>query len=223
MPRPIRISIPQRGVAVLKWFANLPEQDFELILSALQDGDAVQSRSDVVTQLQEALPDAPAQRAEELVSEVFSLLLLNFSHNWEIEEIAEKAAASLSLALNPDQQLVLKTRLSAISSNPILILLAKAYDVAAEHQNLLHESRIISDIRPVHKSGPGSPVVGAIITHILKLEYHSLRGREELYVALNDQDLEELGEAVARAKDESQSLEAFIKSANVQDLSASTE
>jgi hypothetical protein len=223
MPRSPRISIPQRSVAVLKWLVNLSEQDFDSLLSEMPAGDAVPSRAEVVTRLREALPDAPAARAEELVSEVFSLLLLHFAHNWEIEEIAENAAASSSLALSSDQQPALKARLAAIASNPILILLARAYDIAGEHQFLLHESRIMSDIRPIHKGGPGSAIVGAVITHILKLEYHALGGREELYVALNDQDLEELGEAVARAKEESQSLEAFIKSVNVQDLSASTE
>jgi hypothetical protein len=223
MPRPIRISLPPRALPVLQWLANLPAQDFEIVLSKLSDGDAVRSRSGLVTVIREALPDAPTTLAEELVSEVLSLLLLHFRHNWEIEEIAENAAASPSLRLTPDEQVVLSARLSAISSNPSVMLLAKAYDIAGEHQYLLHESRIMSDIRPIYNEGPESTVVGAVVTHVLKLEYHSVQGRQELYAAMNDQDLEELGNAVAQAKERGQSLEAIIKQANIQDLSESME
>lgn len=223
MPRPVSMSIPQRAVPVLRWLADLPERDFQLLLSKLSDADTARSRSEVVDRLEQALPDDDSDRAGELITEIFNLLMLHHSHFWSVEEIAREAATSPLLKLDSEARSALEIRLSAIASNQALIVLSKAYDLTGEHQYLMHESRMMNDIRPIREDGPNGAIVGAIITHILKIEYHALRGREEIYIALTDEDLDELGDVIVRAKEESQALEAFIKSANIQDLSASME
>ena len=92
-----------------------------------------------------------------------------------------------------------------------------------EHPNLLHYSQILNDIRPVFDGAHSDDLVGVVITHTLKLEYHSGRGREEIYIALDDADLEELGDAIARARSQSDKLGSFVKSAGLSDLSKSGE
>lgn len=223
MPRPIRISIPQRAIAVMQWLTELSAQDFDSLLSKISEDDPAGSRTELVDRVRAAVPDAPAPRAAELVSELFSLLILHFSHGWELDQIAEKAAASQSLSLNHEQQIVLKRRLLDTVSNPLITRLARAYDVYGEHQNVLHTSRILNDLRPIFEEDSNGSLIGVIITHTLKLDYHSSRGREELYVALDDNDLEALGEDIIRARKEGQGIEEFIKSVGLTDLTESIE
>jgi hypothetical protein len=117
----------------------------------------------------------------------------------------------------------LSRRLYTLASNPSVTRLAKAFMVYGEYPNLLHTSAITNDIRPVFDGAPEKGVTGAMIVHTLKLDYHSAKGREELYVALDDNDLEDLGEAVERAKRASRAVARFIESAGLVDLTGSSE
>ena len=222
MALPVRVSVPQRAIAVMTWLAELPEADFGSLLSKITDGEPVSSRTELVDRFRQAVPDAPAARSDELVSELISLISLNISYDWDINQIADSASTSRSLSLNSEQRQVLSRRLSQAISDPTLLKLAKAIILSGEYQNLLHTSSVSTDMRPVFESTRPNRIIGAVITHTIKLEYHALRGREELYISLDNDDLEQLRDAVTRAIRERQALEEFIKSADLPDLSDSS-
>jgi hypothetical protein len=207
----------------MKWLAELPEQDFKTLQDKVTSGGPIQSRTQLADRIQNALPEIPDSRGTELVREIFSLLNLHFTHDWPIDEIAAQGASSKSLSLNDEQQEALRRRLIEAVSIPLIVKLAKASEIYGEHQNLFHFARIVSDIRPIPDDSPDSAIIGAIITHTLRLNYHTAHGREDLYVALDDKDLEDLGKAVERAKRETRSLEKFIKSADLTDFTGIAE
>jgi hypothetical protein len=223
MPRQVKASLPARAVPVMEWLVGLSEQEFRALVDKAISGGPVRSRTELADRLKDALPDTPPSRGSELVTEIFSLINLHSTHGWPIEEIAAVAASSKSLSLGDEQQEMLQGRLVELVSDPVIMGLARAFDFQGEHQYLLHFARIVSDIRPIPDDSGDGAVIGAIITHTLKLDYHSIRGREEIYLSLDDTDLEDLGEAVERAKRESKSLEELIRAAGLTDFSRSAE
>src|SRR5262249_43902305 len=103
--------------------------------------------------------------------------------------------------------------IKALSSKTI-VRLAKAFDVAYDYQFVFHVSRILTDIRPVFADSPDD-LLGAVVTHSLKIDFYTREGHDELYVAMNDDDLAELDQAVQRAKAKSESLRKVLKDAGL--------
>jgi hypothetical protein len=208
----------------MKWLASLSDQEFQTLLATVStEDDSIQSRTQLVKRIQDAVSEAPSRRGAELVTELYSLIGLNVTHGWPIEEVLDKATSSRTVELEDKQKEILRRRLIELSMSPIVNKLARAANVYSEHAKLLHTAQVISDIRPVFDDASDGSIVGAVIAHTLILNYHSASGREELYVALDDVDLEELADAIARARSQSQQLEKLIKSAGLADLSRSAQ
>jgi hypothetical protein len=80
-----------------------------------------------------------------------------------------------------------------------VVLSAKSADLASDFERYCVTSRIITDIRPVFDTGNG-PIVGATITHTLKLEYLSAdRTHGNISIALDMDDIEHLRDACIEA------------------------
>jgi hypothetical protein len=223
MARTVRLSLPSRAVPVLTWLAELDDEEFLALRDAVADDETIESRTALGERFDEAISNAPDGRGRQLVNELFGFLGLHFTHGWAIEEIAYKASADGSLSLDGEQRENLKDRLVELTKIPIVNRLARAFDGYGNHQNLLHLTQILTDARPVFDDSLEGEVVGVIITHTIKIDYHSASGRQEIYITLDADDLEELEEAVARAKREAGSLAKFMKSASLTDLSRSAE
>jgi len=145
---------------------------------------------------------------------LFSLLSLHFAHDWPTDGIAMRVARDQALGLEPEQQPGFEQWLTRVLSSRTITRLAKAFDIAIDYQFLFHVARILTDIRPVFADSPDD-LLGAVVTHTLKIDFYTREGHDELYVAMNDDDLAELERAVQRAKVKGESLRKVLKDAGL--------
>ena len=95
MPRPVKVSVPARAVPVMKWLASLSDQEFQSLLDRVSNGDDhMLSRTELGNRIQDAFPDAPSTRGAELVTELYSLINLNSTHGWLIDDIVAVASSA---------------------------------------------------------------------------------------------------------------------------------
>lgn len=81
-----------------------------------------------------------------------------------------------------------------------LVVAHKASRVRYEHPFHMHDASIVTDIRPVFDIS-GSSVEGAVISHILRIDYASASEKENaIYLAVDDDDLDQLETAIKRAR-----------------------
>jgi hypothetical protein len=222
MPHPVSIAMPPRAVPVLTWLAKISSDDFASAAGVLTDSKP-SSRTNLAILLESSLPQYPPYIGLELITELFTLLNLHFSHGMEVAEIAAQASARTSLLLGDDERSELGQRLSQLMSTPAIWQAAKAYDVGSEYKYLLHTVRILTDVRPVFADDPTDQVLGAIITYTLKLDYQSTDGFHEVFINLAEDDLDDIHEAVARAKKKGQGLSGFLSATGVADLTPSSD
>jgi hypothetical protein len=115
----------------------------------------------------------------------------------------------------------LKKRLETLLSIVPLGTVAKAVNLRSEYAETFCSARVLTDLRPVWgQSDPPLPPIGAIVTHMLKLEYHhgTAADHRELYVALDSNDIVELIRALQRAQKKEESLKDLMNKAKVSDL-----
>jgi hypothetical protein len=100
--------------------------------------------------------------------------------------------------------------LKALNNNNPLVILEKSSELTYAHQNILQESRIVTDIRPVF-SPDGESVTRAVIIHTLLIEYSDGPDRRKMEFALDAADVAELLKACERAEFKATALKAALK------------
>ena len=97
-----------------------------------------------------------------------------------------------------DSRGLIERAFAELGSDHPLAVIEKTGQLTYAHQNILSESRIITDIRPVFGAN-GRTVLRAIITHNLLLEYYDGTERHRMEVVLDSIDIEDLRRVCERA------------------------
>lgn len=108
-----------------------------------------------------------------------------------------------------------KERLEMFLSLDTLNLRAKAKSLRYEHERSLHDLRILTDARPVFGEEVSEPPKAAVIFHMLKIEYHVPKGVDEIYFSLDEDDLQYLKQAIARAEINANSLRKALMAGHI--------
>jgi hypothetical protein len=90
-----------------------------------------------------------------------------------------------------------------------LVLLWKSELLAGAHENLLGESVILTDIRPVFNQA-GDKVVQTVVSHTLLVDYLSGQDRKRIQFTLDAADITDLKDACERAKRKSDAIRASL-------------
>jgi len=96
---------------------------------------------------------------------------------------------------------------------------AKSYRLMPQHQHLFLNSALYSDIRPVFK--PEHPDIrpsAAVIVHSLKIIYRESGETKEIYLGLEDDDLQQLKNTIERAIKKHECLKTMITNLGIQCL-----
>ncbi len=70
-------------------------------------------------------------------------------------------------------------------------------------------------MRPVFGSDVEKPPGVVVVTHTLKVAYHRAQELEEIFFALDEEDLQELKKAVVRAESKAKSIRAALASSQL--------
>jgi len=92
---------------------------------------------------------------------------------------------------------------------------AKATTLRYEHERTLCAVRILTDVRPVFEDAKINRPDTAVIFHMLKLAYHESNEVREMFISLDENDLEELKEAIRRAELKYKSLKDLLTTAAI--------
>ena len=100
---------------------------------------------------------------------------------------------------------------------PAILQFVKAVELRNAYENILTDSRIVTDIRPVFPDGKVDRVEAAMINHTILLTYQNGEESEaqRLYVAVDLDDLEKLKAQIDRALDKEHATRALIEAAAV--------
>lgn len=131
------------------------------------------------------------------------------------EQMAISIAQSSDLDLDDEERSVLGTRLARLFETKALPILAKSVDVLTDHERLYLSGRVLSDVRSVFGPSDSIEPIAAVIVHHLRIDYQTREGQSGFYVAMDPTDLVELRDAVNRALEKGEALEALMAETGV--------
>ena len=86
---------------------------------------------------------------------------------------------------------------------------AKALQLGWDHKHVHSKARIVTDIRPVFDDGKDE-ILGAVIFHILRLEYHDGDQEDNISVAMDKDDVQALRDACDEALKKAESARGLV-------------
>jgi len=196
-------------------------------LEAIKDPVGVPHTGDFIKHLQ-GVTKANYHEADDMIKALFSIYgLFDISRETvdsivsrfmnAFKEFDDKKVKQASLEQFDLFQKFLKKMLSLHDS---LGVRAKAYRLIPEHQRLFIRSEIYSDIRSVFR--PDNPDIkpsAAVIVHSLKITYREAGKKQEIYIGLDTEDLQELNDTIGRAIKKHETLKKMITDCGIQCLS----
>jgi hypothetical protein len=219
-----RVIIPPAVREGLDVIALLNEEQFQELFSAVSEIPS-RIRQHRIFDLRELkLASIPPRESDHAQEALFSLYISRVGTEVLVPDFVDDIAESLKEEKRSDKDWTdseetlgrFKERLTKLLSIGTLNKIAKAHDVLLEHAQTFAKARILSDIRPVFGEKIDSDLAGAMIVHMLKIDYSRSGRREEFFVALDTKDIQLLIDTLERAKLKTEQLKSVIDSASLE-------
>lgn len=207
------IRIPESHKEPLKRLATMPPADRKIMLEAIRDAQASIDPADLMSHVENA-----TGLESTTVRPIMRVLLSLYRLSVEDEKglLGDVANEAKKLVEEPERDNVdwgaFATDLAAmIGCDDSLGVTAKISMLRTDHQRLFCSSRILTDIRPVFGDDPTKPPRAAAIVHSLRLTCHVGDTHEDIFVALDAEDLRLLRNHCDRAMKKELSLKEQVR------------
>jgi hypothetical protein len=202
------LSVPKKDRMALTILRELPDEAFEKFIADLELATSAPSIANV-----------SADDSASIFEAVTSLHRVKAYSEVPTDEFISDVCESLREhgdLSRPDEP-KMRVRLSLVLGIEALSVAGKAVALHTEYDNLFCSARILTDARPVYGTDPSAPPAAMIITHTLKIDYHTGSGGHinEFYLALGSHDLGHLEDILTRARQKANSLATVIANAKV--------
>jgi hypothetical protein len=224
MRRMARLTIPEelrQGFAAL---LDLEAPQVEELASALGALRPTNSRISLRANVASDVKSIEGPELNAVVDTLISLFSLRDSLGMATPEFTGTIADAVERS-EPDQlafpdakaRQTFEAVLAQLLEIESLEVAAKAIGLAYEQDHIIHgRPRVLTDVRPIFGSDPAKPDLrGAMVVHTLRVDYHEGARVEELFLALDADELEELIEVLERAKLKGEALKRFLQGSDI--------
>jgi len=208
--------VPSSLVPVLPKLASLNARAVKDLIDALNKTQPRASHDAFTNAVKQSLAH-PIPNVDQVVDALLSLSIGRDYVAASSAEFAESVARANELKLTAQQRRALKARLVQFLRCESLTITAKIGTLAIERANLVIDTRIVSDLRPIFGEEVGKGPRGSLITHVLRI--HHLDARQQHVTtgfALDSADLAKLRRVLTRAEEKENRLKELLSRSRVQ-------
>lgn len=133
-----------------------------------------------------------------------------------IDVICENLKKDVPIKLAPKYIPKLKTRLSRLLGiSSFLEIIYQASDLLPENQNILVDTRLLTDIKPIFKEDISGGISASLISHTLRLQYENINGIQEIFVSISSSNIEQLIEELQESLTKESALQEIFDRINI--------
>lgn len=224
MASSISLRIPEDYQTGLAKIISLNDESVNEIISILENEPINYDSKKMIESSANKVKTTSLNDAEEIIGTIYSLYELKnhlpLSESAFIDIIADamNSGENNSLKLANENLEEFKQKLSAFLNVNSLSIRTKAGNIRVDHNNILKNTSLITDIRPVFGNNVDDLPLGMVLVHTLKIVYEQNDELKKFYVALDDNDLTTFINSLKRAQNKSESLRKFTNKVGLQNL-----
>ena len=216
-----RLKVPERHFEGIAKIFSLTEESFQELLGVLVKLPVKLYPKDLLTKAISGVRNLPPNHVQIITDALLSLCINRASSDKSTLDYVNEVTQSIDesgsekLKLSQESKEVLKGRLAKILDVKPLAVSAKATSIMFEHDRSFSKARVLTDIRPVFDAKVDNPPEAAVVVHMLSIHYYQNGEHKEFFVAVNDDDVQVLLDALERAKVKAKSLKQTLASAKI--------
>lgn len=223
------LRIPERSREALAQLASLEDVKFSELEKALDVDPPHLYRANLAACVQEKV-SLPGDTASTIVRVLLDLAALRATRNVALADFVRDVVESLKEDKETAPQSLewenLEKRINRLLAfDQSIGITAKSLIVMHENQYvyLSKESRVVTEVRPIFPDDVSIEPSVAVIVHSLKLTYVTSGQRKEIFISLDNRDLQELRKVLDRADAKAKTLRAVLRNAKLHYLDPEVE
>ena len=211
------LRVPERFRAGLLHIAQLPQEGFEQLLSALKRAPACKDSRELLAWIGDETPAIGVEDRRQIITALISLFRVQQNSGVPPQNFANDVWDSL-------ESLVLKTTLAdidrgAFQSRTVQLIEQSSLDIASmritdvktEVERNFCAIRIFPDLRSAFRGSADELPTEMAVIHNFQIGYHDGMGEhKEFYISLDQGDLDKLKKAIAEAEKRADALERLL-------------
>lgn len=215
------VRIPETYVGSLGKIIVLPDNSRKELLSALSELPPTLDARGITSRVTASVKSLSEDAVRAIVRLLISLYSVRVYSESPVDEFVEDLCTGMEqsrhkeLRLSKEQRDPFKAFMTKLLSAEGFNIASKAVYLQHEHEHILCNARILTDVRPVYGPNPEDPPLATVISHTLKVSYHEAGDLKEFYVAINASDINDLRGLLDRAEKKANSLRAVLKKADL--------
>jgi len=213
--RPLELSVPEPYREGIQMLASIGDVEMRELTAALHDEPPSIRRETFVSGLASRVKDIQPTDIDNIVVALVGLNRSLAALELSVGDFAEGISKSDDMDIPIEKRGRLSIRLRALLDSASLTIISKAIDVLTDNERGFHDTRVMTDVRPIFGQDPLARPLAAIILHRLKITYHTDNGLENFFVTLDELDLKMLRRALDRAEAKATTLEASVEEAHI--------
>jgi len=210
--------VPEGYKGGFRFFIELSDKQRDKFIQEVKESGDTLSLDDltiaIVTQL-----EIKKEKIDEINNTLLSLFILKDSTNLDLDTLVSEILNALEgtneEALKPPESLRNQLiELLKLERSPYFFK-SKAKTLKKEREKLLIDTRIITDIRPIFTEDDYCRVMGNLIIHNLKIVYGEGGNIQEIFLAVDKDDLKRLKKNIERADKKEEVLRNELKKSSI--------
>jgi len=210
-----KLRIPESFREGFKILSSLSEVDFKNLLKTLSKTEKGTLPEELSSKISENT-NIDKNITREIARILFSIYSLKEKFGENISQLINELLLALK---NANVEIGTKAKWSKLEERLNNLLsydenignTFKALKLLSDYDRIFIESKIITDIRPAFNDSDNLTTNTALIVHNLKIGFNNDGQQEELYFALDSNDLDELRKQIERAKKKEEMLKSTLK------------
>jgi hypothetical protein len=206
------IRIPEEQCKSLAKLARLSEPQVNELVLVVEGFPAATTFKELSNRVPGKLTTLDPAEVKGFLETVFSMHMVRAYFDSSVADFLKEILLALGKegeALTSGDRERLVTILNRLLDVKSLATSAKAHALQREHLLVLHDTRILCDLRPVFES-PSEPPVGLVVAYTLHIVFHKGTHHEDIYFALDANDVAKLRAVVERAELKASSLKLLL-------------
>jgi len=163
-----------------------------------------------------AIPDLSSDDSESIRKTLTELYKVRSYFDVELSKFVTDIVDALQGSFPTEQADTFKASLTRLLAIDSLNVEAKAFSLKGEYEHAFCTARILTDARPIYGVDPSGAPAAMMIIHTLRVSYHDESSRlREIYIAMDQDDVTAMKEALDRADVKFKSLKNVFAAANI--------
>ena len=207
--------MPPDDLKALLTLSSMSQNQTDSLIANVSDFKSALKGRSIQRQVQLVLENLGIEDSAALSRVLLTLHMSYFrSGSSSIKEFIEDVVCQTDL----HQREVLRERLERFLKIRVIAVSIKASAIQVSHDRVYNSCFIATVIRPVFEDPVCDGLAGSLIVHQMRLTSIRNRKQEDLFFALDDDDLRSLSSAITRALEKSDHLRLLLKSFAIHQL-----